>query len=84
MFRFENKLPDRSRVAVSSLPVQPLPYLSQAVYPVVHLLKGPRLRIIPSMLLTRCGKAGLCSRHGLNQRRSVPHIVGQGTTSRCI
>jgi hypothetical protein len=32
--------------------------------------RAPRLRITPSMPLTRCGKAGLCSRHGPNQRRS--------------
>src|SRR2546429_7789750 len=36
------------------------------------------------MLLTQCGKAVPCLKHGPNQRLSVLRIVGQGTTSRCI
>jgi hypothetical protein len=34
--------------------------------------------------LTRCGKTVLCLKRGQNLRHSVPHIVGQGTTSLCI
>lgn len=49
-----------------------------------HLLKGPNLRITRSTRPTPCGKTGLCSRHGPNQRRSGQRIVAQEITNRCI
>jgi hypothetical protein len=49
-----------------------------------HLLKGPTLRIIRFMLLTRCGKTVQCLKLGPSRRRFGQRTVEQGTISRCI
>jgi hypothetical protein len=45
---------------------------------------APKLRITPSMLLTRSRKTELLLTRGPNRRRVGLRIVGQRTTSRCI